>query len=258
MTDRLAVDPYALMVDFYDQWSEHMTDDVAFYVQEATKVAGPVVELGVGSGRVALPVARAGQQVIGVDASHAMLTEGARRAAQHGVADKITWLHGDMRSFVADPRVSLVMIPFRSFLHLTTSDDQLAALDAIKRSLIPGGRLILNLFVPDPRVIATNDGARRLQADFIDERGRRCEVWAISSYGGAEQTLSVRAILEVYEGGRPIDMVETELTLRMVYRYEMEHLLARAGFEVEELYGWFDRRAFGPLSEEMIWMARKP
>jgi SAM-dependent methyltransferase len=258
MSERLRIDPYAVMADFYDQWSAHMTDDVGFYIEEAVKVAGPVLELAAGNGRVAIPIARAGQQVIALDASHAMLTEGARRAAQQGVADRITWIHGDMRTFVADPRVSLAMIPFRSFLHLTTSEDQVAALEAIRRSLIPGGRLILNIFVPDPRHIAANDSVRRLQADFVDERGRRCEVWAISSYGGAEQTLTVRAILEVYESGRPVDLVETELHLRMIYRYEMEHLLARAGFEVEALYGWFDRRPFGPLSEEMIWIARKP
>lgn len=257
MSERLTIDPYAVMADFYDQWSEHMTDDVAFYVEESLRVSGPVVELGVGSGRVAIPVAQAGRAVIGVDASHAMITEGARRAARAGVADLITWVHGDMRSFVAHPRVSLVTIPFRSFLHLTTTAQQLEALAAINRSLIPGGRLILNLFVPDPRHMAANDGVRRLQRDFVDERGRRCEIWAVSSYGGAEQSLTVRAILEVYESGRPVDMVETELRLRMVYRYEMEHLLARAGFEVEALYGWFDRRPFGPLSEEMIWIARK-
>lgn len=118
--------------------------------------------------------------------------------------------------------------------------------------------MILNIFVPDPVHIARNDGARRLQTEFVDERGRRCEVWAISSYGGADQTLSIRAVMEVYEGERVADVVETELSLRMVYRYEMEHLLARAGFAVDALYGWFDRRPFGPGSEEMIWVARKP
>ena len=257
MNEALALDPYGVMTAFYDQWSGHMRDDVAFYVEEAAEVPGPVVELGVGKGRVAIEVARAGQDVIGVDASDAMLTDGARRAAREGVADRIRWVSGDMRAWVADPPVSLVMIPFRSFLHLTSTEDQLAALASIHRSLAPGGALILNIFVPDPTFMARNDGVRRLQTEFVDERGRRCEVWAISAYGGADQSLSVRAIMEVYDGQRVADVVDTELSLRMVYRYEMEHLLVRSGFAVAALYGWFDRRPFGPGSEEMIWVARK-
>ena len=257
MTDKLALDPYGVMAVFYDQWSAHMTDDVTFYVEEATRARGPVVELGAGNGRVAIEVARAGQDVIAVDRSDALMTEGARRAAAAGVAERIRWVHADMRTWVADEPVDLVMIPFRSFLHVTSTEEQLATLDAIRRTLTPGGRLVLNIFVPDAAHIARNDGVRRLQTEFNDERGRRCEVWAVSSYGGADQSLSVRAIMEVYDGDRLLDVTETELALRMVYRYEMEHMLARTGFEVEALYGWFDRRQFEARSEEMVWMATR-
>ena len=258
MTDRLTLDPYAVMVDFYDHWAEHMTDDVPFYVEEATRATGPVVELAAGSGRVTIPIAQAGQSVIAVDTSAAMLTECERRAAAAGVADRIDVVRGDMRTWVADRRVSLVMIPFRSFLHLLTTEDQLAALASANGSLLPGGRLIMNMFVPDPRVIAANDGQRRLQSDFVDERGRRCELWATTTYSGADQLATVRAVMEVYESGTLLDTVDCELRLRMVYRYEMEHLLARAGFEIEAAYGGFDRRPLDAASTEMIWIARKP
>jgi len=256
--DDLAFDPYAIVVDFYDQWAAHMgEEDVAFYAQEATRAEGPVVELGVGNGRVAIPVARAGQRVIGVDTSSAMVTDGRRRAHQAGVADRITWTIGDMRDWVAEPAVDLVMIPFRSFLHLTTTEDQLRALGSIHRSLAPSGGLILNMFVPDPEVIAQHQGQRRFQGEFMDERGRRCELWSVNRYSTTGQRLELRAIMEVCEGNRVVDSVEADLELRMVYRYEMEHLLARAGFEVEALYGWFDRRSLGEDDREMIWIARK-
>src|SRR2546423_122868 len=134
-------DPYSIIVDFYEQWAEPQKDDIEFYVKRATSVRGPVVDLGVGTGRVAIPIARAGQDVIGVDTSGAMLTEGARKAAEQGVADKIRFVEGDMRTFVAEPPVELVIIPFRGFQHVLTVDDQLAALDSIKRSLVPGGLL---------------------------------------------------------------------------------------------------------------------
>lgn len=256
--DVLGLDPYRVMLPFYDQWSAKMTGDVPFFVELASEASDPVVELCVGNGRVALEIARAGRRVIGVDVSDAMLTDGARRAAQAGLEDMITWVHGDMRTWVAEPAVSLVFIPFRSFLHLTSTEDQLRALDSIARSLVPGGRFACTLFVPDPAFIAANDGVRRLQAEYVDERGRRSEVWATSTYGGADQSLTVRAVLEVHEGERVVDAVETELNLRMVYPYEMEHLLVRAGFQVEAVYGGFDRRPFTADSTETIWIARTP
>lgn len=254
----LTADPYSIMVEFYDRWSARMTGDVEFYVRRATAARGPVIELGVGTGRIAIPIAQAGQRVIGVDRSTVMLTEGARRADLAGVAERITFVDGDMRTFVASEPVDLVIVPFRSFLHLLTSGDQLAALDSIKRSLRPGGRFICNVFTPRPHVIAELDGQRRMQAEYIDERGRRCEVWAENRYDVATQGIELRAMLEVYDGDRLADSTETTLHLRMVYRYEMEHLLARAGFEVEALYGGFDEEPYDAEPDEMIWVARRP
>lgn len=254
----ISLDPYAILVDFYDEWSAHMTDDVPFYVKKAGEVPGPIVELGVGHGRVAIPVAQAGQHVIGVDVSDAMLAEGRRRAAAAGVADRVSFLEGDMRTFVAEPPVHLVTIPFRAFGHLLTVEDQLAALTRVHRSLVPGGRLVFNLFTPDPQIVVALDRQRKLQAEFTDERGRRCQVHAIPEYSVAEQIVRVRAIFEVYEADRLLGSTETVLELRMMYQYEVRHLLERAGFEVEALYGGFDERPYGPGPDEMVWVARKP
>ena len=162
-----------------------------------------------------------------------------------------------MQDFTVEPRVNLVIIPFRSFLHLTTSDDQLRTLANVRASLVPGGLLALNMFVPDPALIAAREGRRVLQSEFTDEAGRRCELWSVPSYEAATQRLRVRAIREAYEGETVADVAEAVLDLRLVYPGEMEHLLARAGFEVEARYGWFDERPFGPESEEMIWVARR-
>ena len=255
--DALTLDPYSVMSAFYDQWSSHMTEDVPFYVRHALAADGPIVEIGVGNGRIAIPVAQAGQRVIGIDVSDAMLIEGARRAAKAGVADKLTWLNADMRTFVADPPVSLVTIPFRAFLHLLTTDDQLKALNAINASLKPGGRLICNFFTPDPAKVASLDGQRKLQTTYTDEFGRRAEVYATPTNELATQRLDVRAELEVYDDGRLVASTETTLQLRMIFRYEFEHLLERSGFEVEALYGDFDEKPYGPGPDEMIWIARK-
>jgi ubiquinone/menaquinone biosynthesis C-methylase UbiE len=215
------------------------------------------VELGVGSGRVAIACAQAGVDVIGVDVSEAMMAEGKRRAAEAGVGERITWLHGDMRTFVAEPPVRLVTIPFRSFLHMTTTEDQLSALRSAHRSLLPGGRLALNVFIPDPAVIVQQHGTKTYQDEFVDERGRRCEMYSLPVYETATQLVHLKAICEIYEGERVAETAEADLEVRMVYRYEMHHLLARAGFEVEAEYGWFDRRPIAPDSRELVVVARR-
>ena len=258
MNEPIVFDPYSVIADFYEHWAAPQREDIPFYVKRATSVRGPVVELGVGTGRVAIPIARAGQEVIGVDVSNAMLTEGARRADAAGVSGKITFVEGDMRTFVAEQPVELVIIPFRGFLHLLTVEDQLAALASINASLMSGGRLILNIFVPDPDVQVAQNGRKVPHGEFVDERGRRCEMWGLPVYDPAVQLLHLRAGVDVYEGETMVDTTEAEFDLRLVYRYEFEHLLARAGLEVEALYGWFDERPLEGNAREMIWVARKP
>jgi ubiquinone/menaquinone biosynthesis C-methylase UbiE len=252
------VDPYLAFVGFYDEWTKDVSGDVDFYVRRATEVQGPIVELGVGTGRIAIPIAQAGQRVIGVDLSAAMLGEARRRAAEAGVAHLISFAEADMRTFVAESPVHLVTIPFRSFLHMQTPEDQLTCLSSVYRSLVPGGHLILNFFVPDPAFIVAQDRKRNLHSEFTDERGRRCEIWVVPEYEITTQHVTIRASVEAYEGRRLVETTESELLVRMIHRFEMEHLLARSGFEIESLYGDFDER---PLTEgcvEMIWVARKP
>jgi ubiquinone/menaquinone biosynthesis C-methylase UbiE len=254
----MSVDPYLAFVGFYNDWSAEMDGDKEFYASLARDAGGPIVELGVGTGRVAIACAQAGVDVIGVDVSEAMMVEGKRRAGDAGVGERMTWVHGDMREFVADPPVRLVTIPFRAFLHMTTTPDQLRTLACAHRSLVPGGRLALNVFVPDPALIVDHHGRRNLQAEFVDDRGRRCEMYASPIYETATQLVHLTASCDTYEGDRLVETAETTLEIRMVYRYEMEHLLTRSGFEIEAEYGWFDRRPLDARSREMVVVARKP
>src|SRR6476469_1720161 len=131
--------PYDAIAELYDPWSASVVEDVGFYLEEARRAGGPVVELGVGTGRIAVPIAADGIRVIGVDSSRGMLEVCARRAALAGVSV-------DLR--LGDERVPPVICPFRSMLHMHTDEDRRRALAAVETLLRPDGRFVFDVFTP--------------------------------------------------------------------------------------------------------------
>jgi SAM-dependent methyltransferase len=251
--------------DVYDQMTGAYDVDIPFYVSEAQRAEPPVLELACGTGRVLIPVAEAGVQIWGLDVTPGMLEKAREKVARlpEEVQGRITLESGDMRDFDLPERFGLVSIPFRSFLHLMTVEDQLAALGNIRRHLRPGGRLALNFFVPSIPIIAdhlTHIGqALKPFGEWIDPAtGYRVVGWDSRTYRPTAQTIEEQRILEVVDGdGKVVDRSYRLLKLRWIYRYEFEHLLARTGFVVEALYGDFDRSPFVEASNEMIWVARR-
>ena len=141
----------------YDEWSASMTEDVAFYVELAREADGPLVELAVGNGRVAIPVAQAtGRPVIGIDSSPAMLEQARARAADAGV--ELDLHKGDMRELALEEQASLIYCPFRALLHLPTWADRRCTFERVAASLRPGGRFAWNAFAFDHRIAARLDG----------------------------------------------------------------------------------------------------
>jgi SAM-dependent methyltransferase len=230
---------YDAIARLYDPWSVSVTEDVPFYVDEARRVSpGPVVELGVGTGRMAVPIAAEGIRVIGVDSSAGMLEVARDRAESAGVADLVELRLGDLRAPPVSERVELVICPFRSYLHLQTDEERLGALRAARDLLVPGGRLVFDVFAPGADDIAETDGRWLEREPEIFERAD----WDTET---RTLTLSVR-------GPRG----EATLALAWLSADEWRALLERAGFEVEALYGWFDRRPFRG-GEDMVWIARR-
>src|SRR3954462_9599717 len=141
----------------YEEWSAHMTADIAFYVELARKAEGPLVELAVGNGRVAIPVAQAtGRPVIGIDSSPAMLAQARRRAAEQGV--ELDLREGDLRDLEIDEPAALIYCPGRSLLHLRTWADRRRCFERVAASLLPDGRFAWNAFAFDHRIAAALDG----------------------------------------------------------------------------------------------------
>jgi SAM-dependent methyltransferase len=231
------VSAYDAIARLYDPWSRSVVEDVSFYVEAALAYGGPVVELGVGTGRIAVPVAGAGIPVIGVDSSRGMLEVCAERAALAGVAGLVELREGDLRNPPVSERVPLVVCPFRAYLHLEDDAQRLDALAAARRILRPRGRLVFDVFAP---------GADDVEETHERWLEREPGIWERASWDteGRRLTLDVRG-----ETG------ETTMTLSWLAPDEWRGLLERAGFEVEALYGWFDRRPYAG-GEDAVFVAR--
>jgi SAM-dependent methyltransferase len=219
----------------YDDWSAHMTEDVEFYVSLAAEAEGPIVELAVGNGRVAVPIVeRTGRRVIGIDTSTAML-EGARaRAEGAGVALELR--HGDMRDLELDEPTDLVICPFRSLLHIPTWSDKRRVFERVARSLTPRGRFAFNAFVLSPHRAAESDGK------WHEQQGVRHHIAHVPADNRIDITLAD----------------DSRVSLWWCTRSEWDGLVDVAGLELEALYGWFDRRPFDEQSRELVYVVRKP
>jgi SAM-dependent methyltransferase len=229
---------YDAIAGFYDPWSASVTEDVHFYVEEALASGGPVVELAIGTGRIGVPVAKAGVRVIGVDESAEMLAVARAYAEREGVSDLVDLRRGDFLSPPVSERVALATCPFRSLLHLESATDKLAALRAAGELLEPEGRFVFDVFAPSREDIEETDGRWLEREPGIFERADWDEP-------ARTLTLSVRS-----------GEATASFALHWLDEPEWRVLLDEAGFEVEALYGWFDRRPFEG-GEDMIWACRR-
>ena len=229
------VTPYDRIARLYDPWSIGVTEDIAFYVAQG-RSAGRVVELGVGTGRIAVPTAASGVSVVGVDASEGMLAIARERAELAGV--ELDLRLGDMRDPPVEETFPLVTIPFRSLLHMESDDDRRSTLGGVRRLLEPGGRFVFDVFAPS--------------ADDIDEtHGRWLErepgIWERADWDEATRTLVLHL-----RGPE----IEAELSLAWVSVDEWRGLLREEGFLVDEIYEWFDGRPYLG-GEDSVWLCRR-
>ena len=234
----MSASPYDPIARVYDPWSASVTEDVEFYVEEARTSGGPLVELACGTGRISVPVAKAGIRVIGVDASAGMLEVARDYARAEGVEGLLDLRLGDMREPPVEERVPLVLIPFRSLLHMTTEADRLRALAAANELLLPGGRLVFDVFAPSRQDVEDTHGRWLEREPGIFERADWDE-------GGRTLTLSVRRGEEA-----------STMLLAWLSPPEWRLLLDRAGFDIAEQWGWFDRRPYAG-GEDVVFAASR-
>ena len=233
--------------------------DVDFYVAEARDTDGKILEVGCGTGRVLIPVARLGKEITGVDSSPRMLAQCKLQLDGElpEVRERVTLVHADMRELDLDTRFSLAMIPFRPIQHLVAVSDQIATLQAIDRHLEPGGLLVFDVFNPKLQYLLEDRTAERedtAEVELGDGRSFRRTV-RIPAVHIVEQYSEAELIYYVREADGTTRRFVHGFPMRWYWLFEVEHLLARCGFRVRAAFGDFNRSPLTDISPEMIFIA---
>lgn len=255
---------YGFIADLYDHVVPYRTrQDVDFFVEAAQSSGGPVLEVGCGTGRILIPTARADVEIVGLDLSQHMLHICQARLLNEPAAiqARARLQQADMRNFDLARTFTLITLPFRPFQHLTTVADQLACLASIHRHLAAGGRLILDLFNPSLPALTREIVGQEFgdEPEFTTPDGRRVlRRHRIVARDYANQINQVELVYYVtHPDGRAERLVHA-FPMRYLFRFEAEHLLARSGFAVEELYADYDKSPYGAkYPGELIFVAKK-
>jgi SAM-dependent methyltransferase len=241
-------DEYFFAAEFYDFVVPYRErQDVAFFVGLAREAAGPVLEIGCGTGRVLIPTARANGEIVGLDSSSMMLAVCREKLAVEPdeVQSRVKLAKGDMRRFDLNRRFHLVTMPFRPFQHLLTVEDQMDCLACVHKHLVDGGRFVLDVFNPSLPHLAGKEDVGNLLGDepqFVMPDGRRVRRHhRLVSRDWLSQVQDLELIYEVSHPDGREEQLAHSLRMRYLFRFEAEHLLSRCGFQVEALYAGYEK-----------------
>ncbi len=240
----------------HDQWAQvydmiygNYRDDVDFYLGEAKKAKGKILEVACGTGRIYLELLKEGLDAVGIDISEEMIAALRGKAAEMGLKPRVHV--ADMRNFSLEEKFSLIIVPFRSFLYNLTTEDQLKTLANFRGHLAPGGRLVLNFFYPDiERMMSFGKESEDL---VVMENGRFLLREKSFFVDEVNQTIETVAALfkdnELFWKG--------SYRLAFIYKREFELLLRLVGFGKSSVFGGFDRRPLSSYKQEMVWIVER-
>lgn len=250
-------DSYQNLARFYDLDHAGFGDDVPFYRELARRTGGPILEAMCGSGRLLEPLARDGHQLMGVDSSASMLDLAQARLDAAGLREQVRLAEADIQRTPPGGPYALAIVALNSLMHLTTTAAQLAGLAALHRALAPGGLLAIDLFNPESRALAEYDGALTLDRSFALPDGAQVQKLVAQKTNTARQLLYVTFNYDEIAADGALRRTVQTMTLRWIYRYELEHLLARAGFAIDAIYGSYELDPYEAGSEQLLAVARR-
>ncbi len=243
---------------FFDREYAGYIDDQLALSALADRTGGPILELGCGTGRALIPLAREGYQVTGVEASPAMLARARDKAEQAGVASRVHLIEGDFSTADLGGPYRLAFTLMNTFLHLNDMAAQISALKHWRQALAPRGLLLIDIFNPDVGQLASLDGSLEWEQTWTDYPGGVATMKFLArTVDPATQLMAVNHIYDEIAPDGAMRRTVAAFTLRYIWRYEAELLLDKAGFILEEVYGDWDLAPFFSDSERMILLARR-
>lgn len=246
---------YAVLSQFYDLEYSVFDADLDMYRQFAERARGPILELGCGTGRVLEALAGLDHPVVGIDNSAAMLA-----IARQRVPEGITLVQRDMRSCADEPMLphgpfAFILSAINTFLHLVDVRSQIDTLASVRKITAPGGIMLLDLFVPDPHMIASLDGRLTLEFQHVFENGDRLDKWVARTHDLASQLIQTTVYFDVTSPDGTVRRLVDYYPTRYVHLYELEHLLSRTGWDLVSLFGSYDLEPFTSDSERILALA---
>ncbi|MBA9870284.1 class I SAM-dependent methyltransferase [Ralstonia insidiosa] len=236
--------------DFYDQEFTNRAHDASFFIEQAKQADGPVLEVACGTGRITLPIARAGVDITGLDVMRSMLDRARQKSQAEGL--DVIWLEQDCRAIQSERRFSLIFSATNAMQHLHDLDSVNAFLGSAKRALAPGGTLILDVFNPDIRKLARSGDTRYLHKSMIDAEGREIRVEATSHYDTASQILR----FELYYLRHGECIRTKQVSMRCFFPEELLALCRFNGFDVVQRFGGYDASPFTTHASKQILFCR--
>ena len=255
-------DDREFVADFYDAMYDLMRpQDIAFFVDYAIESGGRTLEVGCGTGRVLIPTAAAGCDITGLDLSPHMLKicRGKLDKQPQDVQQRVKLIEGNMTDFDTGEKYQLATIPFRPFQHLVSVEEQKACLNCIRQHLVPGGRLVFDVFNPNFERLIANPRYTRETVDLPETKlpdGRKVRRTSrMAGFRRDQQYNDIELIYYVTYPDGKTDRVVQSFPMRYFFRYEIEYLLELCGYNLIDLFGDFDRSAYSEDSREMIFIA---
>jgi SAM-dependent methyltransferase len=252
---------YDQLAAFYDMWS--LADPAAepsrqFYVETCASEPGTVVELGVGTGRIAIDIAQRGKEIIGIDISSAMLARCRVKFEEAGLSSYLRLIESDVRTFSMSEPAALITFPFRSIGHLLTRQDKLDLFTHVRENLIPGGHFLFDHYVLDENWARNRHGIPQMMCRIDDIDGTCRLVWDVYLFDFNTQRMQCYIMVEELDrAGSVSARTYYPLAFSWLKPEQTHELLLEAGFEIEATYGDFSRTPFVSNSEQQIWLAKR-